>query len=58
MQLNRSSEDEEFGIGAVSELFHRYLTGLILAMVVELGEVVPGFEHLTQETAIEAELVG
>ncbi len=38
MQLNRSSEDEEFGIGAVSELFHRYLTGLILAMVVELGE--------------------
>lgn len=38
MQLNQSSESEELGIDALSELFHRYLTGLILAMVVELGE--------------------
>jgi hypothetical protein len=38
VQLNQSSESEEFGIDALSELFHRYLTGLILAMVVELGE--------------------
>ena len=38
MQLNQSSESEELGIGALSDLFHRYLTGLILAMVVELGE--------------------
>ena len=38
MQLNQSSESEELCIDALSELFHRYLTGLILAMVVELGE--------------------
>jgi hypothetical protein len=38
VQLNQSSESEELGIDALSELFHRYLTGLILAMVVELGE--------------------
>ncbi len=38
MQLNQSSESEELGIDALNELFHRYLTGLILAMVVELGE--------------------
>ena len=38
MQLNQSWESEELGIDALSDLFHRYLTGLILAMVVELGE--------------------
>jgi len=38
VQLNQSSESEELCIDALSELFHRYLTGLILAMVVELGE--------------------
>ena len=38
MQLNESYEGEQLGIDALNELFHRYLTGLILAMVVELGE--------------------
>ena len=33
-----TGESKEFGYEALSELFHRYLTGLILAIVVELGE--------------------
>jgi hypothetical protein len=38
VQLNESYEGEQLGIDALNDLFHRYLTGLILAMVVELGE--------------------
>jgi hypothetical protein len=36
--VNGSDKGEELAYEALSELFHRYLTGLILAIVVELGE--------------------
>jgi hypothetical protein len=36
--VNGSDKGEELAYKALSELFHRYLTGLILAIVVELGE--------------------